>query len=460
MKNSAQLDWWTDGRTPHLTETLVGWSRAASTDDAGSVTDHFYDYLDELLLDDLEIIELTDTEAVFAQRCRSSADAPTVLLLGVHDLPPLDGGQPDTDPGVRADAEGVLGPGVASRFGSMVAHIEGFIGLSNDREGRLDVNLKILSVSERILHTSDVDLLIAQLPLDGIDTVIATPATAWDLAAPTVTVGARGQLLAEVEVTAGRDLAAVSFGGASRNPLTVLTEAVGRLRETNGRIALPGFYHRATPSSAEERTVLGRNGYDPASWMRATGAMALQGGPSPLERVSLWPTLDILSLTSGADRRASSQTIPGMATATLAFQLVPDQRPSEIEASLRSWLEQRVPPEVGLAVTVTSWASPYQVDRSSPAILAQAKALKQICGQAPIPVASGGLPGVSVFAERLGASMIYSGLAAPASHILTAHERLSMQRFRLGVNLAGELFSQLEPKSGSFRSRFDLSSGS
>lgn len=458
MKNGTQLDWWTDGRTPIVSDTLVNWSAAASTSDGGDTAEQVRDYLSELLLDDIEIVELPTSRAVYASRNRAGADAPTVLILGVHDLPVQSGGDPGTDPGARSDAEGVLGPGVASRFGSFVAHVEGFMGLSNELEGRLEVNAKFLAVAESALQTGDLDALVDRLPLGDVDTVVATAATAWDLNAPTITVGSRGELVVEIEVNAGRDLALMTFGGASRNPLTVLTEALGRLREPNGRISLPGFYHRATPASDEERSALSRDGYDPAAWLSATGALRLDGGPSPLERVSLWPSLDVLSIEAGAGRRAAGRTIPGSARAVVAFQLVPDQRPSEIEAALRSWLEQRVPPEVGLAVRVISSTDPHQVDRSSEAILAQARALKRVVGNAPIPVASGGMAGLSGIADRIGASMIYSGVAAPASHTQTAHERLSVQRFRLGVNLAGELFDQLQPRQSGFRARFDLSS--
>lgn len=458
MKNGTQLDWWTDGRAPIVSETLVNWSLASSASEPTDTADQVHGYLTELLLDDIEVVDLPTSRAVYASRARAGADAPTVLVVGVHDLPAQSGGDPATNPGARSDSEGVLGPGVASRFGSFVAHIEGFMGLSNEREGRLEVNLKVLAVAEAALQPGDIAALAERLPLGDIDAVIATAATAWDLNAPTITVGARGELLVEVEVNAGRDLALMTFGGASRNPLTVLAEALGRLREPNGRISLPGFYHRATPASAEERSALVRDGYDPTAWLSATGALKLEGGPSPLERVSLWPSLDILSIEAGAGRRAAGRTIPGSARAIVAFQLVPDQRPSEIEAALRSWLEQRVPPEVGLAVRVLSSADPHQVDRSSEMILAQARALKRVVGSAPIPVASGGMAGLSYIADRLGAPMIYSGIAAPASHTQTAHERLSVQRFRLGVNLAGELFNQLQPRSPGLLGRFDRAS--
>lgn len=459
MSAGGDLAGWATGREAGLGEFLVAWSRAASgaADSDADSGDQSVDpeaqaaqlvatWFDELLLDDVRTIELHGAHAVHATRSRALS-GPTVLVVGVHDLPRSGGADAETSPAPRFDSEGVLGAGVASRFGAFAAHIHAYQALSSRTAG-LDVNLQVLSLSETLLDADSLSDIANELDLSQVDGIIATPAVAWDLGAPTISVGARGELILDVTIDTGRDVASSTFAGAVRNPLTLLIESIGQLREPNGRISLPGFYHRARPASEDERQLLLNGAIDPDAWLRATGTNSPAGGPSALERVSLWPSLEIVSVTAGVDQRSTTHTIPGSASATLAFQLVPDQRPVEIEASLRSWLEQRIPSEVGLTIQAVSAAEPHQVDRSSALILAQARALKAVCGAAPTAVAAGGLAGIAPLATELGVPMIFNGLAAPASHVLTGHERLSMQRLTLGVMIAGELFEQLQPRSG------------
>ena len=460
MSAARDLEGWTDGREAEVGAFLAAWSDAASRAASATAADErtdaeaatlVADWFDKLALDDVETVEIDGHHGVYATRSRAGA-GPTILVVGVHDLPASGGADDETRPAPRADSHGVLGAGVASRFGSFVAHVEAYMALSNGKG--LDVNLQVLTVSEHLLNPAALGELVDRLNLGAVDGIIATAAVAWDLGGPTITVGARGELVVEVSIDTGRDVSTSTFSGAVRNPLTLLVEAIGQLRESNGRISLPGFYHRARPASEDERQLLAAGAIDAGDWLRATGTSVHDGGPSSLERVSMWPSLEIVSIGAGVDERALTHTIPGQASAILAFQLVPDQRPVEIEAALRSWLEQRIHPEVALTIHTLSAADPYQVDRSSTLVLAQARALKSVCGGAPTPVSGGGTPGLAGLATTLGVPMIFSGLAAPASHVLTGHERLSMQRLQLGVMLAGETFIQLQPGANSLASRF------
>ena len=43
------------------------------------------------------------------------------------------------------------------------------------------------------------------------------------------------------------------FGGAVDNPAMALSQLLGKLRDKNGRVAIPGFYDEVAPLSAYER---------------------------------------------------------------------------------------------------------------------------------------------------------------------------------------------------------------
>ena len=55
-----------------------------------------------------------------------------------------------------------------------------------------------------------------------------------------------------------RDLHSGGFGGAVDNPAMALSQLLGRLRDKNGRITIPGFYDDVAKLSAYERKEFAR----------------------------------------------------------------------------------------------------------------------------------------------------------------------------------------------------------
>lgn len=450
MARYAELGWWVDSRSTLLDDLLKDWSTAATTDDRETL-EPLERHLQDLALDDVEITESGDgNPLLYAQRLRAGSDAPTVLVVGTTDVDDLVGFDAERDV-ARVDDEGVIGPGVASRFGSFLAHIEGFVGLSRDHDGQPPTNLKVLGLNSTEIAGSRLAQSIAAIDTDDVDVIIASQAVAWDLEAPTITLGSRGHLVADITMASGNDLDISTFAGATRNPLYSLLDALRELRNDSGRIMLPGFYHRAKPPTDEERTVLSRGDFNASAWLRGTGAVELTGGPSALERTSLWPTLDIIDVRAGAGARVGEMTIPGSATATVAIQLVIDQDPIEVEASLRNWLTTQCPDDLTGTVTRVSMANPFRVARDTAWVVGQARALKRVLGSAPLPVVSGGAPGVGALSDIIGAPLLFSGLASPASRISTGSERLTHHRLRTGINLSAEMFDQFRKRGRSTR---------
>lgn len=450
MARYAELGWWVDSRSALLDNLLQDWSTAATSDDSETL-EPLKRHLKDLVLDDVEILESGDHKPqLYAQRLRAGSDAPTVLVVGTADVDDLVGFDAERD-APRVDDEGVIGPGVASRFGSFLAHIEGFVGLSRDHDGQPPTNLKILGLNSSTISSSTLGLALESVDTDDVDVIIASQAVAWDLEAPTITLGSRGHLVADITMSSGSDLDLSTFAGATRNPLHSLLEALRELRNDSGRIMLPGFYHRAKPPTDEEKTVLSRGDFNASAWLRGTGAVELGGGPPALERTSLWPTLDIIDVRAGAGARVGEMTIPGSATATIAIQLVVDQDPIEIEASLRNWLTSHCHEDLTGTVTRVSMANPFRVARDTAWVVGQARALKRVLGSAPLPVVSGGAAGVGALSDIIGAPLLFSGLASPASRISTGSERLTHHRLRTGINLSAEMFDQFRKRGRSTR---------
>ena len=71
---------------------------------------------------------------------------------------------------------------------------------------------------------------------------------------PALTYSLRGIIAFEITVYGPlRDLHSGIFGGALDNPAMALSQLLGKLRDKDGRVAIPGFYDNVAPLSAYER---------------------------------------------------------------------------------------------------------------------------------------------------------------------------------------------------------------
>jgi len=95
---------------------------------------------------------------------------------------------------------------------------------------------------------------------------------------PALTVGLRGILYVELEVTGpGIDLHSGVYGGVAPNPLNTLAHVISGLKGRDGRITIPGFYDRVRKPSAEELMQWERPAAYAETLKRLTQSSALEG---------------------------------------------------------------------------------------------------------------------------------------------------------------------------------------
>src|SRR5215472_14872692 len=144
---------------------------------------------------------------------------------------------------------------------------------------------------------------------------------------PALTYALRGIAAFEVTVYGPcRDLHSGIFGGTVDNPAMALCQVLAKLRDQNGRVAIPGFYDGVKPLSAYERKQFARLPFKPAEYRKLVGVPRLFGekGYTPHEQRSARPTLEINGLTSGYQGEGSKTIIPAWARAKITTRLVPD----------------------------------------------------------------------------------------------------------------------------------------
>lgn len=269
---------------------------------------------------------------------------------------------------------------------------------------------------------------------------------------PALTYALRGILAVEVTVHGpSRDLHSGIYGGCVDNPAMALCQMLAQLRDTNGRVAIPGFYDGVAPLSAYERRQLQRLPQHDATMAKFLGVPRLSGerGYTATERRSARPTVEINGLTSGYQAEGSKTIIPAWARAKLTFRLVPNQKPEEISRRVVKHLKTLCPPGVRLEIKPGHGGDPYLVSPRSREAQAALRALKAAFHHEPILIREGGsIPIVNEFKRHLGAETLLLGLALPDDNAHSPNEKFDLACYRAGMRMSAHLWQELTRMPG------------
>ncbi|MDB6027256.1 MAG: dipeptidase [Verrucomicrobiales bacterium] len=267
---------------------------------------------------------------------------------------------------------------------------------------------------------------------------------------PALTYALRGILAVEVRLDGpSRDLHSGIYGGTVDNPAMALCQLIGKLRDKNGRVAVPGFYDDVEKLSAYERKEFKRIPMSEGEYKKLMGVSKLFGekGFTPFEQRAARPTVEINGLTSGYQGDGSKTIVPAWARAKLTFRLVPNQNPTKVRAAIFKQLKKLCPPTVRMTITAGHGGEPYIVSPTSPLAKAALKTLKEAFRREPILIREGGsIPIVTQFKKILGADTLLLGLALPDDNAHSPNEKFDLDCFEKGILMSTHLWQEL-PKA-------------
>ncbi len=243
-----------------------------------------------------------------------------------------------------------------------------------------------------------------------------------------------------------RDLHSGIFGGAVDNPAMALSQLLGKLRDKNGRVAIPGFYDEVTPLSAYERKEFKRLPTTDRELRKMIGVPKLFGerGFTALEQRSARPTFEINGLTSGYQGEGSKTIVPAWARAKITCRLVPDQNPARIRKVVCDHLKKICPPTVRLEIEAGHGAEAYLVSPKSQQAQAALRALRQAFNREPVLLREGGsIPIVNDFKKVLGADTLLLGLGLPEDNAHSPNEKFDLDCFENGQRMSAFLWREL-----------------
>jgi acetylornithine deacetylase/succinyl-diaminopimelate desuccinylase-like protein len=225
-----------------------------------------------------------------------------------------------------------------------------------------------------------------------------------------------------------------------------LCQMLGRLRDDQGRITVPGFYDDVIALSSFERAEYEEHPFDADAYKKFLGVPQLFGevGFSPNEQRSARPTFEINGLTSGYQGNGNKTIIPSWARAKVTMRLVPHQRPGKILALTIRHLKKICPPTVRMEITTENGGEPYLVSPESGKIQAALEALKVSFGCEPLLTREGGsIPIVNQFKHILNADSLLLGLALPDDNAHSPNEKFNLKVFAKGALMSAWLWQKL-----------------
>ena len=389
-------------------------------------------------MENVKIIETKGHPLVYADWLNAPGK-PTVLIYGHYDVQPVDPinlwDSPPFEPTIKAGK--IYARGATDDKGQMFMHIKSVEAFMKTK-GSLPLNVKFIIEGEEEIGSGNLEEFVGKnQELLKCDSVLISDTSLYGPGIPTLTYGLRGLSYMEVEVTGpNRDLHSGTFGGGVDNPINVLAEMISKLKDTSGKIKIPGFYDSVIKLTKKERENFKALPFSEKKYAQELGVKQLNGekGFSTLERVWARPTLDCNGIFGGFTGEGAKTVLPSKATAKISMRLVPNQDPKKISKLFNSYIKKITPKTVKINIKDLHGAYPIATSLDDKATLAAANALSKVFGKKTVFMREGGsIPIVVVFAKKLKASPVLMGMGLNTENLHSPNEHFNLNHFHLGI---------------------------
>lgn len=293
---------------------------------------------------------------LFARWDGAEPDKPTLLIYNHYDVQPVDPLEewtsPPFEPTIRDG--NIYARGAQDNKGQCFYVLQA-LKMLMERDQKFPLNIKLCIEGEEECGSHGLSGILnerkGQLKADYLAVVdLGIPGPNQ----PALTLGLRGLTTMDVEaVGSNTDMHSGSHGGIAYNPIHALVEVLGKLRDTSGKVLVPGFYDEVHELSKDEHKQLSA-GFDEADYKRIFAAQPTGGEKSfsPNERNWLRPTLEINGIAGGYSGTGFKTVIPAKAHAKISCRLVPTQDPKTIAKRVAQYIEKNAPDGIAIKVHV------------------------------------------------------------------------------------------------------------
>ncbi|MGC2605603.1 MAG: dipeptidase, partial [Silvibacterium sp.] len=391
-------------------------------------------------LENVEVIK-TDGHPLVYGDWLHAAGKPTCLCYGHYDVQPPDPlDEWKSPPFEPAERDGNLyARGAVDDKGQMYIHIKALESLFKTNGGKLPINVRVILEGEEEVGGEQIAKFVREkgnrLKADFAlvsDTELFAPEL------PTLCVGLRGMIYTELEARGAKtDLHSGMYGGAAPNPFIALAQIIAQLKDSSGRILIPGFYDAVKAPAADELKTWKQLPFDEEHYRQTeVGSSRLTGEPgfSVLERTWARPSLDVHGMPGGFIGAGAKTVIPAKAVAKISMRLVPDMMPDKTFAQYKSYVESLTPAGIALDVRLIHSGEAIVIGTDNPYIQAATRALKQVWGKDTVFIRSGGsIPIVGDFERHLKIPSVMMGFGLPDDNLHAPNEKFHIANFYRGI---------------------------
>jgi acetylornithine deacetylase/succinyl-diaminopimelate desuccinylase-like protein len=384
---------------------------------------------------------LVYAEWLKAPPAASGDAAPTVLCYGHYDVQPAEPldlwKSPAFEPEIRDG--NIYARGAVDDKGQMWMHVKALEALLAAGDGTLPVNVRVIVEGEEEVGGEGIAAFVRehgdQLAAD-VALVSDTEMFAPEL--PTLCVGLRGMIYTEIEVQGARtDLHSGLYGGAAPNPFVALAQIIAKLKDSDGRLLIPGIYDKVVKPSDAELAAWKDIPFDEKEYRETeVGSTELTGEPgySVLERTWARPTLDVHGMPGGFIGAGAKTVIPARAMAKVSLRLVPDMTPADSYALYKSFVESIIPKGCTAEVRLIHSGDPIVISTDNRFVTAATEAMRTVFGKETVFVRGGGsIPIVGDFVRELGIPTVLMGFGLPDDNLHAPNEKFNLSNFHRGI---------------------------
>ncbi|HTZ98072.1 MAG TPA: dipeptidase [Terriglobales bacterium] len=401
-------------------------------------------------MDNVEVIPTKGHPLIYADWLHAHGK-PTVLMYAHFDVQPPDPldewKTPPFEPTERNN--NIYARGAVDDKGQLWMEVKALESLMKAHDGKLPLNVKIIFEGEEEVGGESIAAYVrkekAKLKAD-FALVCDTELFAPDL--PTLCVGLRGLVYTEIEAKgAMTDLHSGVYGGAAPNPFFALIEIISKLKDSKGKILIPGFYSKVKKPTNDELKAWKRLPFNEEKYRKTeVGSKVLTGEPGYSVMYRTWarPTLEVHGMPGGFVGAGAKTVIPAKAKAKVSMRLVPNQDPDDILKRYTNFVKKLTPKGIETKITVHSKGPACVVSTDNKYIEAATEAMHDIFKKDTVFIRSGGsIPIVTDFQDVLKIPSVMMGFGLPDDNLHAPNEKFHIPNFYRGIESICLFFEKL-----------------
>jgi acetylornithine deacetylase/succinyl-diaminopimelate desuccinylase-like protein len=321
------------------------------------------------------------------------------------------------------------------------------------------INIKVVWEGEEEAGSAHLDAILKDHMADlSADLWLIGDGPVHQSRTATLYFGARGSLALEATIYGPlRALHDGHYGNWVPNPAVMAAELIAQLRDSDGRILIPGLADDVRPLTGAEQAAMAHLPPVEESLKQEFG-IGRSEGQEGLTASTMRPALNIRGLRSGQVGTEAANAIPADAVVSVDFRLVPDETPERVRAKVEAFLKSKgwtvvtAAPDAAMRqahprIIRLSWGDGYpglRSDMTSPAARGVIAAAGKAAG-GPVtllPMMGASVP-IYLFDELFHAPVIGLPIANHDDNQHAANENLRLRNLWDGINLYAAMMAEL-----------------